>query len=99
MRECPPSLIDALVPGTYALPESEVPFIPTGFAAVGRLALPNLNPASHRYTLEASQGTPVAFGTMAPAFAQAGGGVEALLPIGATNQLVPPGPPSRIPDE
>ena len=87
------------VPGTYAVPESEVPFIPTGFAAVGRLALPNLKPASHHYLLEAPSGTQVAFGTVAPAFGQAGGGVEALLPNGATNQQVPPTPPSMIPDE
>jgi|ERR1700728_2123764 len=87
------------LPGTYAVPESEVPFIPTGFAAVGRLALPNLKPASHHYLLEAPSGTQVAFGTVAPAFGQAGGGVEALLPNGATNQQVPPIPPSMIPDE
>jgi len=86
-------------PGTYAVPESEVPFIPTGFAAVGRLALPNLSPASHHYVLEAPSSTPVAFGTVAPSFGQAGGGVEALLPTGATNQLAPRIPPSLIPDE
>ena len=87
------------VPGTYAVPESEAPFIPTGFAAVGRLALPNLIPASHHYLLEAPSGTQVAFGTVAPAFGQAGGGVEALLLNGAPNQQVPPIPPSVIPDE
>jgi hypothetical protein len=86
-------------PGTYTVPESEVPFIPTGFAAVGRLALPNLLPASHHYVLEAPSGTPVSFGTVAPAFGQAGGGVEALLPNGATNQQVPLIPPSMISDE
>jgi hypothetical protein len=85
--------------GTYAAPESEVAFIPTGFAAVGRLALPNLQPASHRYVIEAPPGTAVAFGTVAPAFGQAGGGVEVLLPNGATNQQTPPTPPSHIPDE
>src|ERR1700730_4334817 len=86
-------------PGTYTVSESDVPFIPTGFAAVGRLALPNLLPSSHHYVLEAPSGTPVSFGTVAPAFGQAGGGVEALLPNGATNQQVPLIPPSMIPDE
>lgn len=87
------------LPGTYCVPESEVPFIPTGFAAVGRLALPNLSPASHQYVIEAPAGTAVSFGTVAPAFGQAGGGVEALLPAGAKNQSVPAIAPSVIPDE
>src|SRR5258708_34479017 len=29
----------SFLPGTYAAPESEVPFVPTGFTAVGRFAL------------------------------------------------------------
>jgi len=89
----------SFLPGTYAVPASEVPFIPTGFAAVGRLALPNVQPASHHYTVEAPSGTVVEFGTVAPAFGQAGGGVEAFFAAGATNQLSPPTAPSRIPDE
>ena len=36
----------SFIPGTYAAPESEVPFVPTGFVAVGRFALPNNLPAS-----------------------------------------------------
>ncbi|HEX5760451.1 MAG TPA: hypothetical protein VF121_14785 [Thermoanaerobaculia bacterium] len=64
--------------GTYASPDAELPFLPTGFAAVGRLALPNSLPASHHYTLRAPAGTSVWFGTVTPAFGQAGGGVEAL---------------------
>ncbi len=35
------------LPGTYASPASELTFLPTGFAVVGRLALPNNLPASH----------------------------------------------------
>ena len=31
----------SLPPGTYAAPASEIPFVPTGFVAVGRFALPN----------------------------------------------------------
>ena len=31
----------SFLPGTYAAPESEIPFVPTGFTAVGRFALPN----------------------------------------------------------
>jgi hypothetical protein len=86
------------LPGTYAAPVSEVPLVPTGFAAVGRFALPNNAPASHHYVINAGAQTAVSFGTVAPAFSQAGGGVEAFFPGGATNQ--PPNvPPSRIDDE
>lgn len=86
-------------PGTYACPESEVPFVPTGFAAVGRFALPSPSAASHHYVIDAGAGTPVLFGTVVPAFGQAGGGVEALFPGGATNLASPAVPPTMIPDE
>lgn len=85
--------------GTYATPDSEVPFVPTGFAAVGRFALPNNLPASYHYMIEAPAGTTVAFGTVAPAFGQAGGGVEAYSPGAIVNQKVPPYEPSQLPDE
>lgn len=87
------------LPGTYATPESEVPFVPSGFAAVGRFALPNNLPASHHYVIEAPAGTTVAFGTVAPAFGQAGGGVEAYFQSTVTNQKTPPIAPSLLPDE
>ena len=86
-------------PGTYATPDSEVPFVPTGFAAVGRFALPNVDPASHHYVAMAGSGTVVSFGTVAPAYGQSGGGVEAYFPSGFTNIAATPTPPARIPDE
>ena len=85
--------------GTYAAPESEVPFVPTGFLAVGRFALPNILPASHRYEITAPAGTAVDFGTVAPAFGQAGGGVEAYFPNAVTNASVPPIPTTTLSDE
>ncbi len=85
--------------GTYATPESEVPFAPTGFAAVGRFALPNNLPASHHYEIEAPAATAVDFGTVAPAFGQAGGGVEAYFRNAVRNAKVPPTPASKLPDE
>ena len=88
-----------LLPGSYAVPESEVAFLPTGIAAVGRLALPVSLPACHHYVLEAQAGTSVRFGTVAPAFGQAGGGVEAFFAAGAVNVQVPMVMPSTIPDE
>jgi hypothetical protein len=89
----------SFVPGTYGVSESEVPLVPSGLAAVGRFALPNLLPASHHFYVDAGAGTVVAFGTVAPAFGQAGGGVEAYFPAGAVNQQNPRKSPSRLPDE
>jgi hypothetical protein len=91
------SITGNFLPGTYAVPESEVPFVPTGFTAVGRFALPNNLPASHHYEIKAPAGTAVDFGTVAPAFGQAGGGVEAYFKNAVTNARVPPA--SRLPDE
>jgi len=64
--------------GTYATTDNDEPFVPSGFAAVGRYALPNNSPASYKYTITAPAGEAVEYGTVAPAFGQAGGGVEAL---------------------
>lgn len=89
----------SFLPGTYAAPESEIPFVPTGLAAVGRFALPNNLPASHHYKIEAPAGTKVDFGTVAPAFGQAGGGVEAYFQNAVKNVDVPPTPASTLPDE
>jgi hypothetical protein len=85
--------------GTYCAPELEVPFVPTGFVAVGRFALPNTLPASYHYEIEAPAGTAVDFGTVAPAFGQAGGGVEAYFANEVSNAKVPMTPVARLPDE
>ena len=87
------------LPGTYGTTESEVPFVPTGFVAVGRFALPNQLPASHFYTIRAASGTNVSFGTVAPAFGQSGGGIEAFFAGALVNENRPPVPPSKIADE
>lgn len=87
------------LPGTYATTETEVPFIPSGFAAVGRFALPNNLPASHHYVIEAPSGITAEFGTVAPAFGQAGGGVEVYFKNAVINQQIPQMTPSRLPDE
>jgi hypothetical protein len=87
------------LPGTYASPASELPFLPTGFAVVGRLALPNNLPASHHFEINAAIGTDVDFGTVAPAFGQAGGGVEAFFSKGAMNASAPPAVHPDLTDE
>jgi hypothetical protein len=85
--------------GTYAAPASEVPFVPTGFVAVGRFALPVNLPASHHYEIMAPAGTDVDFGTVAPAFGQSGGGVEAYFANAVTNAKMPPTTHKPLPDE
>ena len=62
--------------GTYGCPQSEFPFFPTGFAAVGRYALPNLMPACFRWELQPTTGSAVHCGASVPLYGQAGGGVE-----------------------
>jgi hypothetical protein len=61
---------------TYASPASEVPFAPTGFAAVARFALPNLMPACYRYELQPDANTDIECGASVPLYGQSGGGVE-----------------------
>jgi hypothetical protein len=64
-------------PGTYATTYSDLHFVPSGYAAVGRYALPN--PASARFVYQiVTQTVPILIGTATPNFGQAGGGVEVL---------------------
>lgn len=44
-------------------------------------------------------GASVDFGTVAPAFGQAGGGVEAYFVNAVPNAMVPPAPVTKLPDE
>lgn len=61
---------------TFACPASEMPFVPTGFAAVGRYALPDLFPACWRWELRPVAGSHLDIGACVPLYGQAGGGVE-----------------------
>nr|BDD46569.1 hypothetical protein 4 [bacterium] len=80
-----PSTGDYL-PGTYATTQSDMHFVPSGFAAVGRYALPN--PASAKYIFPiVTYDKPDLMGTVAPNFGQAGGGVEVLFQNGAKNKV------------
>jgi hypothetical protein len=64
--------------GTFASPLSELPFIPTGLAAVARYALPSLLPARWRWELRPERGTPAQYGACVPMHGQSGGGVEVM---------------------
>jgi len=61
--------------GTFASPESELPFLQTGFAAVARNALPSFFPACFQYTLTPKP-VGIRCGAVVPMFGQSGGGVE-----------------------
>jgi hypothetical protein len=71
---------------TYAAPASEVPFAPTGFAAVARFALPSLMPACYRYELQPVSNTDIECGASVPLYGQSGGGVEVKFVAQASNR-------------
>ena len=73
------------LPDTYATTYNDLHFVPSGFAAVGRYALPN--PASAQYVFPIlTFERPTLMGTATPNFGQAGGGVEVLFQNGAQNK-------------
>ncbi len=75
----------SFIPGTYATTYNDMHFVPSGFAAVGRYALPN--PASAQFVFPIlTYDRPTLMGTATPNFGQAGGGVEVLFQTGAKNR-------------
>jgi hypothetical protein len=77
-----------LTAGTYLTTVRDKRYANSGFATVGRYALPIPLPASYvrKYTLP--KGTVINVGTVGPMFGQAGGGVEVQLPAAQTATLV-----------
>ena len=72
------------LPGTYATTYPDMHFVPSGFAAVGRYALPN--PASARFVFPiVTVDRPALMGTATPNYGQAGGGVEVFFANGAAH--------------
>jgi len=84
-------------PGTYAFPQSELLFVPTGFAAVGRYSLPNLLPGCFRWEIKPTKNCSISIGSSLPLFGLSGGGVEVCFPNGATN-CGPIANPVQLPD-
>jgi hypothetical protein len=73
--------------GTYVTTYDDgIRYVKTGMDAVRRYALPNPQPAVHRYHLKPPLVIPVRRGKVQPAFDQPGGGVEVIFERGA-----PPG--------
>ena len=85
-----------ILQGTYGFPASELPFVPTGFAAVGRYALPDLPPACRRYEICPPSNYTLQCGACVPLYGQAGGGVEVMFPKTFTNAAPLP-PPTSLP--
>ncbi len=71
------------LPGTYATTYADIHHVPSGFAAVGRYALPISTSARFVFQIVTTD-RPSLIGTTAPNFGQAGGGVEVLFKNGAT---------------
>jgi len=69
--------------GTYATTVADARFAVTGLAAAGRYALPNPSPATYAYTIVPRVGVSYVAGTVRPAYAQSGGGVEVRFDAGA----------------
>lgn len=74
-----------IAPGTFTAPMSEIPFMPTGFSAVARLALPGLLPACFRWEVRPPPETLARCGASVPMFGQSGGGVEVAFQAGFHN--------------
>lgn len=71
-----------LLPGTYATTEADASNVLTGRDAVERYALPNPEPASHRFESKPHVNTAVQRGVVAPANGHRGGGIEVIFPNG-----------------
>lgn len=79
--------VPTIRPGTFASPRSELRFLPTGFSAVARNALPSFFPACFRYRLTPAAKTHILCGAVIPMYGQSGGGVEVMFDKGATNSI------------
>lgn len=78
----------SLKPGTYATTEADARHVLTGTQAVRRYALPNPDPAVHRFTLHPPQPADIQYGIVEPANNQPGGGVEVIFPSGTAAKTV-----------
>lgn len=71
-------------PGTYVTTHADgMMHVKTGADAVRRYALPNPDPAVHRYFLKPPRSIQVRRGTVQPAHGQPGGGVEVIFEVGS----------------
>ena len=71
-----------LLPGTYGTTHADSQQVLTGKQAVERYALPNPDPAVHRFTIMPHASTSIQYGVVEPAHGQPGGGVEVIFTQG-----------------
>jgi hypothetical protein len=74
--------LGGLLAGSFATPLSDAKMVPNGLAAVGRYALPNPSPVTWRFDITSPSRIAMKYGTVLPAFGQAGGGAEVEFTIG-----------------
>ncbi len=89
---------NALRPGSYATTEEDGGSVKTGAEAVERYALPNDDPASHRFVIRPVSQTALQSGIVQPANGHQGGGVEVIFTAGTTAGTVTL-PPATLPDK
>ena len=87
----------SLLSGTYATTKEDGDKVKTGREAVERYALPNPDPASHRFTIKPEKDTKLKRGIVQPANGHHGGGVEAIFTEGTQKDTVTM-PPTKLPD-
>lgn len=80
---------------SYFTSDHDQRLAPSGFAAVGRYALPSPLPAWYRHTYRLQSSVSVSLGTVRPLFGQAGGGTEGLLAAAVAVTRI--GSPVRLP--
>ena len=73
----------SVLPGSYVTTEFDAAKVKTGKEAVERYALPNPDPATHRFYLRPPAPIPVRRGTVQPANGHQGGGDEVIFDNGA----------------
>lgn len=87
----------SLTPGTYATTYRDSEQVRTGKEAVARYALPNPEPAVHRFTATPKDDLTIQYGIVEPANGQTGGGEEVLFADGTNpgsvvmRDMIPPG--------
>lgn len=86
-----------LTPGSYATTEEDSRLVRTGKEAVVRYALPNPDPAVHRFTIHPGTNRAIQYGVVEPANGQPGGGEEVIFVDGTNSgsvvhrDQIPPG--------
>jgi hypothetical protein len=80
--------LGGLLPGSYTTSAADARHVSTALTAIGRYALPSIQPPQYYFDVVAPALTPIYYGTVTPAFGQAGGGTEIEFYRGASDGSV-----------